>query len=154
MHPYKPHNSWQRRSLLLLSLSAALLSGCEPISMTVMSIGASAGVSHTLGGIIYRTFTAPARTVQRASQRALNTMGIVVVDTEINDDGETVIYAKAKERDIRILLEPITPQTTRMRATASNGLLLDSATAQEIVAQTEQVLSHTIRVAARHSKKS
>lgn len=153
MQTRTPHHCWHKCGLILLALCATPLAGCEPISMTMMSIGASAGVSHTLGGIIYRTFTAPSRTVQHASERALQNMGIEVVQTETGADGETVIHARAKERDIRILLEPITPRTTRMRATASSGLLLDGATAEEIVAQTERALAGTVRVAARRSDK-
>jgi hypothetical protein len=126
--------------LSALCLGAALMSGCEPITLTMASIGASAGVSHTLGGIIYKTFTAPQRTVERASIRALRDMGIDVVDKEVDENGDTTIHAKAREREIRILLEPITPRTTRMRTTANNGLLMDSATATEIVLQTERVL--------------
>ncbi len=129
------------RSLAVATLVAGLTTGCEPITMTMMSIGASAGVSHTLGGMIYRTFTASQRTVKRASMRALRDMGIEIVGTEINKDGETVILAKARDRDIEILLEPLTPRTTRMRAIASNGLLKDSATATEIVLQTERVMA-------------
>lgn len=129
------------RSLAAATIAAGLMTGCEPVTMTMMSIGASAGVSHTLGGMIYKTFTASQRTVQRASLRALRDMGIEVVGTEINKDGETVITAKAHERDIEILLEPLTPRATRMRAIASDGLLKDSATATEIVLQTERVLA-------------
>lgn len=126
--------------LTALCLGATLMTGCEPVTLTMASIGASAGVSHTLGGIIYKTFTAPQHTVQKASVRALKDMGIEVVSTETQKDGETIISAKAREREIRILLEPITPRTTRMRTTASDGLLMDSATATEIVLQTERVL--------------
>ena len=46
-----------------LTLCASLLGGCDPVSLTAASIGASTGVSHTLGGIVYKTFTAPLRTV-------------------------------------------------------------------------------------------
>lgn len=134
----RPLNHLRRPAMLLAA--AGMLAGCEPVSLTVAGIGASAGVSHALGGIIYKTFTAPRDTVQRASVRALRDMGIEVVGTETHPDGEMVIVGKARQRDIRILLEPITARTTRMRTTASNGLLMDSATATEIVLQTERVL--------------
>lgn len=129
------------RTLGSAVLAAGLLTGCEPVTLTMIGIGASTSVSHTLSGIIYKTFTAPQRTVQRASVRALKDMGIEVVGTEVNEEGETVITGKARERDIEILLEPLTPRTTRMRAMASDGLLKDSATATEIVLQTERVLA-------------
>lgn len=131
--------SWPR-TLAMAVVSAGLTTGCEPVTMTMMSLGASAGISHTLSGMIYKTFTASQRTVKRASLRALRNMGIEVIGTEVNKDGETVILGKARDRDIEILLEPLTPRTTRMRAIASDGLIKDSATATEIVAQTVRVI--------------
>lgn len=124
----------------LTVLLALLLSACDPVTLTAASIGAATGVSHTLGGIIYKTFTAPMKTVERANVRALQDMGIKVTSRTTNEEGERVILAKAKNRDIEVLLEPLSPQTTRIRATASNGLLKDGATATEIVLQTERVL--------------
>jgi hypothetical protein len=105
------------------------------------SIGASVGISHALGGIIYKTFTAPQKTVETASIRALKDMGIDVVETRVDENGETTIQAKARDRDIEIVLEPITNRTTRMRTYATDGMLMDTATATEIVLQTERVLA-------------
>ncbi|MGE5318750.1 MAG: DUF3568 family protein [Hyphomicrobiaceae bacterium] len=131
----------QARSTAALILLAASTAGCDPISLTAASLGASMGVSHTINGIIYRTFTAPMRTVELGSVQAMRDMGVKVVSRSTNDAGERVINATAKDRDIEVLLEPITTRTTRMRVIASNGLLTDSATAQEILHQTERVLS-------------
>lgn len=125
-------------SALVLAVSAA---GCDPVTLTAASLGAGVGVSHTLGGIIYRTFTAPIKTVENGSVEAMRDMGVKVVSRSTNKMGERVINATAKDRDIEVLLEPLTPRTTRMRVIASNGLLKDSATAQEIMLQTERVLS-------------
>jgi len=123
---------------LVLTVSTA---GCDPVTLTAASLGAGVGVSHTLGGIIYRTFTAPIKTVENGSVEAMRDMGVKVVSRSTNKMGERVINATAKDRDIEVLLEPLTPRTTRMRVIASNGLLKDSATAQEIMLQTERVLS-------------
>lgn len=117
------------------------LSGCDPISLTAASMGAGVGISHTLGGIVYKTFTAPIKTVEEGSVVAMGDMGVKVVSRKTNEEGERVINASAKDRDIEILLEPLTPRTTRVRVIASNGLLKDSATATEILYQTERVLS-------------
>lgn len=125
-------------ALILLTVSTA---GCDPISLTAASLGAGVGVSHTLNGIIYRTFTAPLKTVENGSVVAMQDMGVKVVSRTTNKVGERVISATAKDREIEVLLEPLTPRTTRMRVIASNGLLKDSATAQEIMLQTERVLS-------------
>lgn len=129
-----------RTTVALLLFAGTLLSGCEPITMTAASIGASAGISHTLTGIVYRTFTLPMTRVEKASVRALKDMGIEVIGRDTGDDGERVITATAKNRKIEVYLEPLTSRTTRLRAMARDGVLQDGATAQEIVAQTERVL--------------
>jgi hypothetical protein len=124
--------------MLLLAVSTA---GCDPVTLTAASVGASLGLSHTLSGIIYKTFTAPMRTVEEGSVAAMRDMGVKVVSRSTNRDGERVINATARDREIEVLLEPLSTRTTRMRVIASNGLLKDSATAQEIMMQTERVLS-------------
>lgn len=129
-----------RRSLALVLLAVGT-AGCDPISLTAASLGAGVGVSHTLNGIIYRTFTAPMKTVENGSVQAMRDMGVKVVSRSTNQEGERVINATARDREIEVLLEPLTKRTTRMRVIASNGLLKDSATAQEIMLQTERVLS-------------
>lgn len=120
---------------------ATATTACDPISLTAASLGAGVGVSHTLGGIIYRTFTAPMKTVEEGSVVAMHDMGVKVVSRTTNKEGERVINATAKDREIEVLLEPLSSRTTRMRVIASNGLLKDSATATEIMLQTERVLS-------------
>lgn len=120
---------------------ATATTACDPISLTAASLGAGVGVSHTLGGIIYRTFTAPMKTVEEGSVVAMHDMGVKVVSRTTNKEGERVISATAKDREIEVLLEPLSSRTTRMRVIASNGLLKDSATATEIMLQTERVLS-------------
>lgn len=116
--------------------------GCDPVSLTAATLGAGMGISHTMGGIIYRTFTAPLKTVEQGSVVAMRDMGVKVVSRSTNNEGERVIIATAKNRNIEILLEPLTLRTTRMRVIASNGMLKDGATATEIVLQTERVLSN------------
>lgn len=129
------------RTAIAVLAVAVSTAGCDPITLTAASLGAGVGVSHTLGGIIYKTFTAPMKTVESGSIEAMRDMGVKVVSRSTNKVGERVINATAKDRDIEVLLEPLTPRTTRMRVIASNGLLKDSATAQEIMLQTERVLS-------------
>lgn len=129
------------RTIAAMVLLAACATGCDPVTLTAASLGAGVGISQTLGGIIYKTFTAPMKTVEDGSVVAMRDMGVKVVSRTTNNDGERVINATAKDREIEVLLEPLTPRTTRMRVIASNGLLKDSATAQEIMLQTERVLS-------------
>lgn len=130
------------RTTAALVLTATCITGCDPVSLTAATLGAGAGLSHTLGGIIYKTFTAPMKTVEQGSVVAMRDMGVKVVSRSTNGDGERVITATAKNRNIEVLLEPLTPRTTRMRVIASNGILKDGATATEIVLQTERILSN------------
>ncbi len=140
MHMLKFRSQTIRSAIAVLVLAIGT-AGCDPITLTAASLGAGVGLSHTLGGIIYRTFTAPLKTVENGSVEAMHDMGVKVVSRSTNKMGERVINATAKDREIEVLLEPLTPRTTRMRVIASNGLLKDSATAQEIMLQTERVLS-------------
>jgi hypothetical protein len=102
------------------------------------------GVGHTLGGMVYKTFTTPQANVKRATVGALNRMQIRVVNTKRNGTTE-VITAKAGDRDIEIELEALTPNTTRMLVTAKkdSGILRDGATATEIILQTEKMVGQT-----------
>src|SRR4029079_11746690 len=97
-------------------------------------------VNHTLSGITYRTFTAPLPRVKSASLAALKQMGIQREGGQKTGTGETIL-AKATGREIEIELESLSANATRMRVTAKNGgLFYDSATATEIVLQTEKAL--------------
>jgi len=110
-----------------------------PLTITAAGVGASAGVTHSMGGIAYRTFTLPMPQVRNATMTALNKMGIKVA-TATKEESSQVIKASASGRDIEIQLEPLSPNTTRMRTVARNGLFYDSATATEIILQTEKAL--------------
>lgn len=148
------HTNVHRRTLTAFLVAGAVLSsGCEPLSMTMMSVGASAGVAHTLGGIVYRTFSASAKRVEQANRLALRHMGMEILSRESSADGEIEIRARARDRDIRILLEPITNRTTRIRAIASNGILMDGATAAEIVDQTDLALGDTRAVSLNRDRR-
>lgn len=117
-----------------------LLSGCDPVSLTLLGVGAGAGVNYTLNGIAYKTFTEPLPKVKKATLTALNRMAIKVCKTEKAEKCEN-ITASTADRDIEIELEVITAKTTRIRVTArKKTALIDSATAQEIITQTEKVL--------------
>jgi hypothetical protein len=124
-------------------VAAALsLAGCEAIALSALGVGGSTAVNHTLTGMTYRTFTAPLPRVKHASVGALKRMGIRVASSELTE-GNEVLKANAKDRDIEIVLEPVSANTTRMRVVARNGsLFYDSATATEIIMQTERILGN------------
>ncbi len=129
-----------RAGVVSIACLSVVLAGCAPLALTAFGVGASAGVSHTLNGVTYRTFTAPPSRVHVAAMAALKRMGIKVKSSKTTDSGE-VINASATGRQIEIELEEISVNTTRMRVIAKNGTLLyDSATATEIILQTEKLL--------------
>lgn len=118
-----------------------LLVACEPASITLLGVGAGAGISHHMGGVAYRTFSQPLPKVRNATLTALQRMAIEVQSTRKTPAGE-LIRARAADRDIELELEGLTPNTTRIRAVARiNVVLVDSATAVEVVAQIEKALS-------------
>lgn len=120
------------------------LGGCVPVALTALGVGMATGVSHQLGGMVYKTFTAPQAQVKQASIGALHRMQIKVVKAKRDGSTET-ITAKAADREIEIELEALTPATTRMMVTATKdgGILRDSATATEIILQTERYFGTT-----------
>ena len=115
------------------------LTGCAAVALTAVGVGMATGVSHTLGGIVYKTFAAPQTKVRRSTVAALAHMQIKVVET--SKDGTTeVIKARAADRDIEVEIEALTPNTTRLSVTAikDGGIIRDAATATEIILQTEK----------------
>ncbi len=102
--------------------------------------GASAALAYSLNGASHRTFTANLPAVKKASARALENMGIKLESYGKFDSG-VILFARTGERSVEIELEPISPRATRVRVAARDGgLFYDTATAREIVAQTEKIL--------------
>lgn len=125
----------------LFLCAGALLSACVPVAITAGGIGGSTAVQHTLGGITYRTFTVPAASVKSASLGALNRMGLKYTGSTKGEHGAELLQATATDREIEITLEPLSPSSTRMKVVARNGgIFYDSATATEIILQTERQL--------------
>lgn len=125
--------------IIVLAGLSVLLSGCAPLALTALGVGASMGVQHTVNGAAYKTFTMPLPEIRKAAVAALKRMDFAVDGTKKIATGET-IAARAPERDIEVQLEVISANTTRMRTSARNGLLMDAATANEIIAQTEKTI--------------
>jgi hypothetical protein len=119
----------------------ALLQGCAAVALTAGGVGMATAVSHTLGGIVYRTFSAPQKKVSRSTVAALGRMQIKIVESK-KDGNKEVIKARASDRDIELQIEALTPNTTRLSVTAvkDGGFIRDSATATEIILQTEKLV--------------
>ncbi len=122
-----------RSALLFTSLT--LLTGCDPLSLTALGVGAGAGISHTVNGYTYHIFSEPLPRVKQAALVALSRMSIKVESTEKSGVFET-INAKSSGRFIELELE-----VTRLRSVArKNPFVMDSATVEEVIAQTQRAL--------------
>ena len=117
------------------------LAACEPLALSVVGAGAGAVLRHNLfDGVTYRTFTAAPAMTLGATLVALDRMGLSV-QSHARYEGGDVIVASSETRNIEIELEPVSASATRVRIAARNGgPFFDSATANEIIAQTERVL--------------
>jgi Protein of unknown function (DUF3568) len=124
---------------LLILISVAILPSCIAAATTAAGVGGSAAITHTINGITYRTFTSPQAKVRTATIRALERMQIKLVSDGLKDKTNIrLVVAKSSERKIEIQLEPISPNSTRMRVTAKGtGLFYDASTAEEIIQQTK-----------------
>ena len=128
--------SWS--ALLALSM---LTSACVPVALTAAGVAGGVTAGHHLGGIAYRTFTEPLPKVRSATNKAMARMAIKPQRTEKIDNGERII-AQVPDRTIEIELEALTPATTRMRVVAKKdgGVVVDAATAIEVINQTEKFI--------------
>jgi len=132
--------SARRRAAILVAILVAPLAGCEALAISALGAGASAGVSYSINGAAYRTFTAPEQRVRNAALAGLKRMGGTVDATEQTDTGR-LIKATMAERKIEVEIEPLSETATRVRAVAKRGWFThDTATATEIIAQTEKSL--------------
>jgi hypothetical protein len=130
----------QLRGAALCVVTSVALCGCAPLAITAFGVGAATGVQHTLGGMAYKTFTMPLPEMRKAVVATLRRMDITVGATQKIERGES-ITARAADREIEVQLESISSNTTRMRTSVRSGLLMDSATATEIIIQTEKTLN-------------
>jgi hypothetical protein len=134
----------KKTALALLALASLNLGGCIAVGLTALGVGMATGVSHTLSGIVYKTFAASSAQVETATRGALHRMQIRILDAK-RDGSTRTIKAKAGDRDIEVELEALTPSTTRMTVTAKKdgGILRDGATATEVILQTEKLVGPT-----------
>ena len=137
-------DAMKNKALAIVVASALALQGCVAVGLTALGVGMATGVSHTLSGMVYKTFTTPQGQVKKAALGAFNRMQIKVVKHERKGSTETIV-GKAGDRDIEVELEALTPATTRMLVTAKKdgGILRDGATATEVIRQTEKIVGPT-----------
>jgi hypothetical protein len=116
----------------------------RPLHILALGVGSATAVNHILTGHTYKTFTLPLQQIKTASLCALERMGIRIEGSG-TERGHEVVNATGNDRNIETVLEPISANSTRMRVVArsSGGILYDSATATEIIMQTERMLENT-----------
>ena len=133
-----------KRMVVAVAVAAFGLQGCVAVGLTALGVGMATGVSHTLSGMVYKTFTTPQASVKKATYGAFNRMQIKVLEAKRKGSTELIV-AKAGDRDIEVELEALTPNTTRMLVTAKKdgGILRDGATATEVILQTEKLVGPT-----------
>jgi hypothetical protein len=129
------------RKLAAILGASLMLCACDPLSISLLGAGASAGISGQLSGINYRTFADSLIHVKQATLAAMDKMKIKVLGIDKTETGET-IRARTNDRTIEIELETLTASATRVRAVArrSDFFLVDSATSAEILQQTAKAL--------------
>ena len=108
-------------------------------------------VSYTVDSKAQKTFTAPMGEVKTNLLAALGEMGFAVETDEMANEGRQIV-ARAKEREVEVELEPVTPKTTKMTVVIRQGWFWkDRSTALEIVEQTSRGVDAVVlaaRVAA------
>ncbi len=95
--------------------------------------------AHTVNGYAYRICAAPMAKTLHAVVSALNLMRIKVASIRRGTQRD-VVRAISGERDVEVEVEAISPTTTRVRTVARQGASYDTATAVEIIVQTEKIL--------------
>jgi hypothetical protein len=132
--------------LLALSVSGCLAAAALPaLGLSAMSDAAGgvakAGVEHTIGGSVYRTFGAPLDEVRDAVLRSFADLDIAVDEEEELKDGSVTMTAEALHRHISIRFEPVTPALTRLKIYIRRGWFgRDESTSNELIDQTARAL--------------
>lgn len=136
-------------AIALLCTTLVGASVCASVGVSMVGAMLGLGASHQINGISARTFTESQPNVEEAVVAALERMGMRIVARE-SDEALSTIRASANDREIDLQIEPITPLSTRVSATArrTNGFFNDGATSAEVVAQTEKALALLRQAAA------
>ncbi|MFO0996523.1 MAG: DUF3568 family protein [Alphaproteobacteria bacterium] len=132
-----------------LALIALALNGCalalSALGSTAGS-GAGMGIQHNITGIVSKTYTASLPDLRTASLTTLERMSVAVDQDKQTEEG-WLITGKAQDREISLRLQELTPSTTRARVAVDNdSLFKDTATAEEILAQTTKALDEAAAV--------
>jgi hypothetical protein len=125
--------------------------GCVEFLAAGVLTGAGELVKYSKSNIAHKTFTTGQQKVTLAAMRALQRMGIKINRIADGDD-KTKICAATTELDIKIDLNYLTKNTTKVSVNASkNKLLKDKATANEIIVQIDNILTEENQAASQQT---
>jgi len=133
------------KHLIRIAACAAVmlsLNGCAALAVSLAGAGAGAGISHQVNGTATRTFSEPMNRVDSAVLLTSKRLKIDIDTVEAVDNGQ-ITKGKVGDLAVTIELQMLSSNLTRVNVTArKNMLMLDGATAQEIVAQMEHSLNN------------
>lgn len=126
-----------------LALIALALNGCA-LALSALGSGAGTGagmgLQHNVTGVVSKTYMASLPELRAAMLGTLERMSVGVEEDKQTEEG-WLITGKARDRDISLRLQELTPNTIRARVAVDNDTLFkDTATAEEILAQTSRAL--------------
>lgn len=129
----------KRPATIACAIAASLLAACTaPPAPDADATFTQSGAEQAIPAIASKTFAAPVNDVRMAVLRSLHRM-----EVKVTVDGQTEhgwkITAVDNQRVIDIQLEPVAPNTTRMRVIVGEGGR-DFERATEIVLQTSDAL--------------
>ena len=126
---------------LILFLSLWFNYGCAAIFAAGAITGVGQYIKYAMDSIANRTFIGNLNYVTEASINVLKKMKIQINTVKKHEEGAK-IHAYANDLTIKIYLQPITNNTTKVTIDASKySMIKDKATAQEIISQIDLVLS-------------
>lgn len=135
-------------SLILLS-ATAVNTGCVGIFAAGVVTGAGQYIKYSIDCVASRTFMGDLQYVTSASIDALKEMKIQIDTVERYEEG-TRISAETKNLRIRVSLDPISDNTTKVSIDASKYTVLkDKATASAIISQINIFLTETYKSLAK-----
>lgn len=115
--------------------------GCVTIFAAGAITGATQYLKYTMDSIAHRTFFKDIAQLTQVSVGVLKKMKIHVLAVN-NDEEGAKIHAFANDLTIKIMLQPISENTTKISIDASKySVIKDRATADEIISQIGSTLS-------------
>lgn len=135
------------KGLVMLIGVAIGLSGCAaaliPLGASALSGGTAvvrAGTEYTNSGTVIRTFSLPANRLREAVSETFARMELAIIEEEM-DGVDRQITARARDRSVKLTLQPLTRTVTRAHLSVSSGHFgKDRATASEIIVQLENTV--------------